>query len=173
MRKTRLALLVLGAAVAVQLLYYYPRLPDRIACHFNASGVPDGWMPKGGFVIVFLLLLGFVTALLYGIGFIIRSMPDRYINLPRKQEWLAPEHRARTLDWIQRQMEWMAVGTLALLVGVLQVTMHANMQPAPRLPLVPVWVGLGLYTTFVTAWSVRFLTHFSSGPRVVDPAPHL
>ena len=42
-----LVLLLLGAVG--QALLYYPRLPDRMASHFNAAGQADGWMSKRAF----------------------------------------------------------------------------------------------------------------------------
>jgi uncharacterized membrane protein len=36
---------ILWIAVAI----YYPHLPDRVASHFGAGGVPDGWMSKAAF----------------------------------------------------------------------------------------------------------------------------
>ncbi|MCU0612987.1 MAG: DUF1648 domain-containing protein [Candidatus Eisenbacteria bacterium] len=39
----------------------YPRLPDRFASHWNASGKADGWMQKGwGVFLLPLLMLGLV-----------------------------------------------------------------------------------------------------------------
>jgi hypothetical protein len=39
--------------MAAQVLWYWPRLPDRIASHFNGRLEPDNWMRKGRFVLVY------------------------------------------------------------------------------------------------------------------------
>lgn len=35
--------------LAVQALYYYPQLPERMASHFGADGRPNGWTTREGF----------------------------------------------------------------------------------------------------------------------------
>lgn len=43
---------ILIGLLAVQVVVYYPRLPDRVASHFGAGGVADGWMDKPAFAVV-------------------------------------------------------------------------------------------------------------------------
>jgi len=88
-RREILPLCVLIALLVLS-LYYYPGLPDTVASHFNAKGVPDGYMPKLqlmmlfiGLVIGIYLLLTFIPLIdpfwrkiepRYGIFLIIRDL---------------------------------------------------------------------------------------------------
>lgn len=51
-----LALPALAWAI-LQVAYFWPRMPDRIASHFNFSGDPDCWMTKKPFVIVYAFVM--------------------------------------------------------------------------------------------------------------------
>jgi uncharacterized membrane protein len=43
---------VLLVTMIGELVYHCPQLPERIPCHFNAAGQPDGWGPKSSAVAV-------------------------------------------------------------------------------------------------------------------------
>lgn len=52
------------AWATLQIVYFWPRMPERVASHFNFRMVPDGWMGKRPFVgtyIVTLAVLGLLT----------------------------------------------------------------------------------------------------------------
>lgn len=65
---TRTPLWIVLAAIAVQTLYYYPRLPAEIACKWSLSRDPSRWCGKGVLVVGTLIaacamtLLTFATA---------------------------------------------------------------------------------------------------------------
>jgi uncharacterized membrane protein len=104
-------LLVLTIALVVAMFvigaWRYPSLPDRIPTHFDANGVPNGWMDKG--IGIFLTPL---VALGETILFIVLAL-----FLPRKQAQLDPANieasRARSR---QLQSVW---GRSFLLIAVL------------------------------------------------------
>jgi len=62
-------ILPLGVMIALLVLsfYFYPGLPDTVASHFNSRGVPDGYMPKPQF---FLLFGGLIAGLYLLLTFI-------------------------------------------------------------------------------------------------------
>lgn len=45
------------AWAVLQVVYFWPRMPKRIASHFNLRMEPDGWMGKSTFVAVYVLSL--------------------------------------------------------------------------------------------------------------------
>lgn len=143
----------------MDLAWYYPRLPDVVASHFNAAGDVNGWMPKSAFAAIAVGLLAMiVTVPLLVRGSVLR-IPDSQINLPNKQYWLAPERREETLETIVNQQ---AV-TAAALLGFLAITFHdlyqANLQPHPQMPN-HVWVYLALVVG-ISLWSVvAMIAHF-------------
>lgn len=148
-----MALLVKTAAV-------WARLPERVAVHFNASGVPNGWSSRSSFVLSVVALMSLFAASYFAIGLVSR-LPDRLINLPRKQYWLAPERRASTLDWLAGWARWFLVVALLFLVVTLMAVLDANLALQPKLAL-PGWFIGGfavLAVAMITAVFWRFLLH--------------
>ncbi len=48
----------LVAIAILQTVYYYPRVPQVVASHFDGTGVPNAWSGRDGF---FALYLGMVA----------------------------------------------------------------------------------------------------------------
>jgi len=78
-------------------------LPERVATHFDARGRPDGWMSRtehlrfmAWFGLAFPL---FVPVIVY----VIRFLPDRLLNLPNRDYWLAPGRRTETMAYLFRR----------------------------------------------------------------------
>ena len=76
-----------GGAIAA---WYWPALPERVASHFDGAGRPNGWSSKESFVGLMLGMTVFHAALFLGIEQLVRRAPAKWINLPHKEEWLAP-----------------------------------------------------------------------------------
>ena len=120
----------------------WPRLPDHIATHFGADGTPNGWSTRAGFlapVIAILLLCGglFLVA-----GWFDR-LPDRLINLPNKDYWLAPQRRADTFAALRDWLRWFLLAPMAFLVFIFTRVLDVNLAAEPRLT-VHIFAMLGL-----------------------------
>jgi len=71
--------------------YFYPQLPaDRLATHFDMSGVPDGWMSRGAFFATFLGLALAISSL--QLVFVWMATREPIISIARLGEhrWLDP-----------------------------------------------------------------------------------
>lgn len=86
-------LLFLTAAEFVASVIYLSRfLPEKVATHFNAAGVANGWMTPGGHV-QFTLTSGFgLSVLIVGLFYALRFLPPSFLNVPRKEFWMKPEN---------------------------------------------------------------------------------
>jgi uncharacterized membrane protein len=156
-----LFLLLLGFVVTIiQMAYFYPRLPERLATHFGPSGYPDGWASKGGFVASFGVFLLFDTLLFVGLALLLPRMPTDALNMPNKDYWLSPENRAASLAYLSDQMLWFGAGTFALLVSLMQMTFNVNLTPTPSLGI-EAWLMLGGYLVFVTVWLIALFRRFA------------
>lgn len=49
---------------ALQVTWYWPRLPDRMASHFNLRLRPDGWMAKRPFVLIYAVTMAGLAVLM-------------------------------------------------------------------------------------------------------------
>jgi uncharacterized membrane protein len=138
----------------------FSAMPDRVASHFAASGLPNGWMTKEAFFIVYgvMVLLAAVIEV-YPARSIARS-PSR-IHLPNKEYWLAPERRAATYACFEEYLAW--YGCVFLLVEVLAMglAIQANLNPAPRLSRGPIGMLVVGFLAFNIAFVVQLLRRFS------------
>jgi len=168
MKKALVVYLLLGAGIAVQAAYYYPRLPDRVASHFDASGNPDDGMSRRSDVAVLMGVTAFVIALFLGTEAILRRIPISAVRRPHKDYWFAPERREATHKALSTEIRGIGCATLVFLAGVFQLSFQANLRPDRRLSD-GVWVLLGLYLTFMFVWVVRFYYRFASIPDPPEP----
>lgn len=156
-----MTVIVLLALMLGQSLFYYPQLPNTIASHFNAVGQADNWQAKQTFFIFYWLLVLFTTALFVFLEPLLRRLSPKQVNLPHKEYWLAPERRTKSLQFLGQHFQWMAAGTLALLVAVLQTVIVANLQGSATLALGPTMLILIAYLLFTAAWMVFLMKRFS------------
>jgi len=161
MRKLQLIYLFLILVVLLHISHYYPHLPARVASHFNAAGHPDGWLPKKAFMAVYAgtVALSALTCLLLSV--FMKHIPESFINLPRKDYWLAPERIDRTRDTISRKVLIMGLATTFFLIGVMHLVFVANLGPESNLPMMPFWLLLGGFCCFTLWWAASFIRSFS------------
>ncbi len=160
MRVSRALLFLLAAAGVVQLLHYYPRLPETMASHFDGAGQPDGFQSRSAFFAICAAMLIMTVILFGGLGALFRKIPSKWFNLPNRDYWLAPERREETIEAISTQMEWFGVASLALYLFVIQMVVETNQTSEPRLDSKSMFVVLGLYLLFSAVWTTRFILRF-------------
>jgi uncharacterized membrane protein len=124
-----LALWLLGDLAAA-----WPHLPERVATHFSADGAPNGWSTPLGFLAPVIAILVLCTALFLIAGWFDR-LPDRMINIPNKDYWLAPERRAETFAALRDWLRWFLLAPMAFLVILFTRVLDANVAEPPRLTL--------------------------------------
>jgi len=160
MRASRATLLLLAAAGVVQLLHYYPLLPDRMASHFDGTGRPDGFQSRDAFFALSASMLILTLVVFGGLGALFRRIPSKWFNLPNRDYWLAPERREETLEAICGQMEWFGAVSLALYLVVIQMVVETNRSPEPSLDSASMFLVLGIYLLFTVSWLARFVLRF-------------
>ena len=144
-------------------------LPDRLAVHFGADGMANGWAPN---YVNAIFMTGTHVLLFCSFYFSPRLMllfPAKWINLPNKVYWLQPSVLPQTVAKIATSM-WplgVAMFLFFLVIGVL--SLQANMAPTVRLNLnvfFPALVALLIYTAW---WTIMFFRAFRL-PRDKDGA---
>jgi hypothetical protein len=135
------------AAIA-QCIHDFPLLPDRLASHFAASGMPNGWMSKQQFFITYAVVL--VPALLveFWVSHRIANKPYAKLNLPNKEYWLAPERRAETFAYFDCFFAWYGCAFLLVEVFAMGLAMRANFDTPPQLPSGPIVSVLAGFVLF-------------------------
>lgn len=169
MKKNLLPLVLLALLCAGYLLFVTgtaSRLPDRVAMHFNAAGRADNWIDRSQTVLFWETLGIAVPALFLVIAGLTSVIPPRFVNLPHREYWLAPERRLQTVAFLFRQTVWMGCLMILFLAGIYWLTILANRLTPAHLPMGWFLTLLGGFLAGTTIWSVAFIRHFS---KVADP----
>jgi len=145
-----------------QTIYYCPRLPALVAQHFGADGRANGWASRDAFFILSWTILLGVSAIFMLTPRMLRRVPVSLINLPNKDYWLAPGRKEESFNFLERQMEWMGVLTVAFLALVLHLAIRANLNPERRLENGPFIILLIGYLLAAGCWIVRLYRRFPS-----------
>jgi hypothetical protein len=157
-----LALCVLGI---VQAAWYAPRLPERPASDFAGDGAVSGWSDKDELLTMQIVQLGITAWLFPLLGWSLRRIPVKFINLPHPEYWLDPERRGDTLAAVARALAWLGCGTTLFLLWSFQLTILANVADPPRLETSAMWSGLAAYLAYATWWTLRLILRFQRLPR--------
>ncbi len=137
-RIPRTVSLVILAAALAQCVHDYPLLPERLAAHFGASGMPNGWMTKPQFFVTYAIVLLPALYVEFRLARRIAKTRDARLNLPNKAYWLAPERRAETLAYFEKFFAWFGCALLFLEVFAMGLAIRANMNIPPHMPTGPI-----------------------------------
>jgi hypothetical protein len=148
------------AAAAAFVWWTSGSLPDVVASHFRADGAADGFMSRAPFVALMLAVVVFVPALLHSLGRLTARIPVRFVNLPNKHHWLAPERREETLKSLGRFGTWLGYATLALLCAIHWLVVRANALQPPRLEHAPLVALVAVYLVVMFIAVVAMLGRF-------------
>jgi uncharacterized membrane protein len=118
----------LWAVMSDRIASVWPRLPERMASHFNGAGRADGWMSRSGFVAFWLATTGALTLLLFTIAFWI---PWAVTNIPNRDYWGDPARQQLARRRLALWCAWFAVGLNLLLASVLELVLRANFMATP------------------------------------------
>ena len=174
MRATLVSLLVFCLLVVgsvVQACAYYAVLPDRVASHFNAAGVPDGWQSKGTAFIAHLgLVLGIALVILPLVCLLVRFGPASLINMPHKEYWLAePRERDSRLSLVSYGI-WALNFSLALIGTQAEIAYRASVAGLQNLGWW-LWGSIAGYLLGIAVWIVIFYRRFGKLPAEAPSDP--
>ena len=164
MKSIRVVHAALVLVALLQILYYRPRLPEVVASHFDAAGRPNGWSSRTSFFGIYLATIAGVLLVFLALPRAMSRLPDRWINLPRKDYWLAPPRRRETLAAIQRWMGWFGAGVLLFLIFMFQLAIQANLARDRAVGGEAFWVLLAGFVLFTLGWSLLFVLGFRRAP---------
>ncbi len=135
-------------------------LPDPVAVHFTKNGAANGWMRIEEHAAFSLFLAVVLPLPVVGIFYSLRFMPDKLINLPNRDRWLAQERRAETFAFLLGHSLWFACFSLAFVIGVDLLIVEANAHFPARLSLPISFLLLGGFAASLLAWTLRLALHF-------------
>ena len=139
-------------------------LPGVVASHFGGGGSANGFLSRGTYVGVMLLLVAVAPALLGALTHFGLGSVNTRINLPNREYWLTPERRAETISYLQRHLENVGTTLIVFLCYVHWLVVRANTLQPPRLSTSAIIVGVAAFLLFALVSSVRLLWHFRRPP---------
>jgi ABC-type Fe3+ transport system permease subunit len=163
MKTARGPALVLGFLYLCFLIYLAAssgQLPERLATHFDRDGQPNGWMSRSfhlWFILIFGLTFPFLVAVVL---FLARFLPDCFINIPRRDYWLAAERRADTFAYLLRQSLWFACIGVCFVAGLHFLIVQANLRPPAHLSLPLLLSVAGTFLLSLVVWALSLVRHF-------------
>ena len=163
-RLPRLLFVVLAVGAAIYFSSFYAQMPEVVASHFNARGVPNGWQTKSAFFSVFAGV-GILAAV---VGFVIprmiAAMPPQWINLPNKDYWLSSEHAAESMQFMSVHFAWFSCALLVVMIFTFDYALKSNLHPQDPPDISRLWYILAGFLLFMVVWTVRMFKRFARPP---------
>ena len=155
-----LTFVLVEVVVAAFIVATTGKLPDRVASHFGAGNVPNGWMTRDGYLAFMLAFAVVLPAIVVaGVGLVPHVSPRR-INIPHRDYWLAPERRTATLSALASHACWLGSLIAVFLAGMHYTILEANAAAPPRLPGDLVWTLLAALLAGIALWICTLYLRF-------------
>jgi uncharacterized membrane protein len=152
-------LLLVAALVAVPLSG--SMLPALVASHFDASGAPNGFMPRGVYLLMMTALAaGLPLLMVASVGWRTKRNAER-LKLPNRDYWLAPERRAETAAYLAVHMTRLGSALIVFLGYVHALVVAANLRHPLELDLVPLLAGTAVFVLVTLVWVWRLHARFA------------
>ena len=100
----------------------------------------------------------------FGIPRIIASVPPRLINLPNRQYWLAPEHLAKTMAFLNANFAWFGCAVFVIMILPFDYAIQSNPHPDNRPDVSRMWYILAGFLVFMVGWLARMFARFGRLP---------
>lgn len=139
-------------------------LPERVPVHFNAAGEPDGFAGAGigSWFTLWFVSVGLGAGMSW-ISLRIDRFPARYVNLPRKEEFLSLPARARSRVMASVSFHILVMtGLIMAFMFCLHVAIALHIHGAlGRLPVTLIAAGIALPLLYTAVMMARVSTAIS------------
>jgi hypothetical protein len=159
----RLLLVTLALGIAFVLLTGNS-LPPVVASHFISGGTANGFMPRGTYLRFFTALLVGLPLFIAVVSSVTSVLPARFINLPNREYWLAPERQADTLSYLRNQGIRFGIILTVFLCFVHWLVVQANAHSPPFFPEPLFFIGIAAFLVGLVIWLGGFIVHFRRRP---------
>ncbi len=135
-------------------------LPDRVATHFGANGLANGWMSREGYRTFMLVLGTLIPCLVVVMAGLAPQFGKRMVKLPHPDYWLAPERRAQTMASMFSHACWLGSAMLVFFTGMHFLLLHANADVPPRLPESAFFTMIVALVIVLIVWTIALRARF-------------
>ncbi len=155
-----LTFVLIEIAVAAFIATTTGQLPDRVASHFAAGGLPNGWMTRDGYLAFMLAFAVLLPAIVVAGVAVVPHLSHRRIKIPHRDYWLAPERRAATFSSLASRACWLGCLIALFLAGLHYAILEANATVPPRLPADLFWTLLIALPAGIALWILMLYLRF-------------
>lgn len=148
------------AVLAAFVLITSQGLPSVVASHFGADGSANGFMPRGAYLVVMLVLIVGLPALLAFLPSSLARKGGAKLNIPNREYWLAPARLEATAAYLGRQGKVFATVLALFLAYTHWLVVSANASSPAFLPQPRFFAGLGAFLVIVVLWVGSLHAHF-------------
>jgi uncharacterized membrane protein len=120
-------------------------LPDNIASHFDATGMPNGFMSKTGYTIFILAFVVGIPSMVVLLMHSILYLSYDNINIPNREYWLSEQNRIGTVQFLKNHVAYLAVFIVTFMGYVHWLLLKANSVQPPKMPNTLLFIGIGVF----------------------------
>jgi uncharacterized membrane protein len=161
--RLQIAFFALVFATIAQALWQHGQLPEKVASHFDGAGAPNAWTSRNTHTKLHVATVLVMAVLFQGIVALNTRLPKEYVNIPRRDYWLAPERAAATHAWLADMLFIMGCGLVVFFMAVFRLVYRANLAPDPQLDLA-IWYYTIALLAFMAVIIVSIMTRFGRAP---------
>jgi uncharacterized membrane protein len=158
---SRKILIATGLFGIAQSIYFYTKLPDRVAIHFGSNGVPDGWASNLTNLVLAVTLYLSMVVLFMVIPLIVRKVPARFISLPNREHWLSDERVDSTIGKLSHYLNIFGIAIIIFFLILGYYVYIANMSNPIALNEMAIWLIAGGFLVFTIVWLILFYKKFN------------
>jgi len=159
-RSSTIALLLLLLVLAAFVWLSSSALPEVVASHFGSNGAANGYMPRGIYIVLLLVLIVGVPLLLALLPAAVAGKGGRNLSIPNREFWLAPERRESTVAFIRVHGLWFAAAVALFMAYVHWLVVQANALRPPHLSTAGITAGLLVFFLLLVVWLAVLYARF-------------
>ena len=152
------AAIVIGCTLFVFLTS--AQLPDPVASHFALDGRANNRMSRDAYQAFMTGVTLLIPLLLVVFQVWLPRHYPRFLSIPRRNYWLAPEHRQQMLDYLERHTLIFGGAPALFFAGMHWMILDANSRMLPQLNNSLFLAIAGLFVVWVIAAAVTLSLHF-------------
>lgn len=129
------------------------RLPEVVASHFDAAGMPNGWSSRLGYAALVLVIGVLLPLGVIGLVHAATARGPSGLNIPSREYWLEPAHREQAVELVRAYIWWLGIVLAATALAVHVAILRANATAQPRLSgwlIAPLIIGIA---AAIGAWA--------------------
>lgn len=139
-------------------------LPERVAIHFGADGIADGWASTYVNAVLMTSVHVLIFCTFYFLPRLLFLIPARWINLPNKDYWLQPENLPQTQKTFSHLMWQFGIAMFLFLLIVGLLSLQANLSSPVRLNLTIFYPALVIFLIYTIWWTIGMYRAFRLPP---------